>query len=122
MAHSYSYDFRKKVMDFVLKGGTCTAAAAKFDIGVTTVRRWYKRYQQEGHYRVKFPPGKPAQVERSVFEAYVRENPDLTLAQIGHHFGIKGPSVFYYMKKFGFSYKKKSPAMWRQTTKNAKNI
>ena len=114
MPSSYSQDFRKKVINHVLKGNSCRNAALKFDIAANTVRNWYKRYNAEGHYEEKNRPGKQSRLNREEFELYVNSNPNLTLAQIGKRYNMTGRSAGYYLKKFGYTYKKKSHATWKQ--------
>lgn len=113
MGKAYSYDFRKKVMSYVKRGHACNAAGKKFDVAVNTVRNWKKRYESQGDYEEKKRPGKKPQVDEKAFEAYVKKNPGCLLKEIGAHFNMSGEGARYYMKKLGYVYKKKNPAMWK---------
>ena len=106
MPSSYSQDFRKKVMVQVKKGKSCNEASLKFDIASNTVRNWYKRYKKEGHYEARIRLGKSSRIDREEFENYVDTNPNLILSQVGEKYGISIRTASYYMKKFGYSYKK----------------
>ena len=45
-------------------------------------------------------------ISKVEFEAYVRSNPNFTTADMGKYFNISNPGALYYLRKFGFSYKK----------------
>lgn len=122
MPSSYSQDFRKKVIEHVKKGKSCNEASLKFDISSNTVRNWYKRYKKEGHYEERIRLGKKGRINREEFERYVGSNPNLILSQIGEKYGISIRSASYYMKKFGYSYKKKRLPMWKQVKREEKDI
>ena len=115
MAASYSQDFREKVIAYVKKGNSYKAAAEKFDISENTSANWYRRYKIEGHYLERIRLGKKGKINRKDFEEYVLSKPNTTLFQIGKHYAISIRTASYYMKKFGFSYKKKPLAMWKRS-------
>lgn len=118
MPKGYSLDFRKKVMDCLASGVSANAASLTFNLSANTVRNWQKRYQKEGHYQERRHAGRKPRLSREDLDAYMKSHPDSTLASIASHFDMAIPSVFHRLKKFGYSYKKKSPAMWRQAQKN----
>ena len=78
-------------------------------------------YKAEGHYNQRARQGKKSSIIQSEFEHYVNSHTSATLAQIGSNFDMTGRSMHYYMKKFGFSYKKKSLATWKQRNANENN-
>ncbi|WP_371223702.1 helix-turn-helix domain-containing protein [Orientia tsutsugamushi] len=75
-------------------------------MAANTVRNWYKRYKSEGHYKERSRPAKKGKIDKIEFEKYVLLNPNVTLAQAGKHFKISIRGASYYIKKFGYSYKK----------------
>ncbi|WP_342638903.1 hypothetical protein QU600_000150 [Orientia tsutsugamushi] len=75
-------------------------------MAANTVRNWYKRYKSEGHYKERDCLGKKGKIYKIEFEKYISLNQNLTLVQTGKHFGISIRVAGYYMKKFGYSYKK----------------
>lgn len=115
MSASYSQDFRSKVMEYVKKGNSCHRASLKFEIASNTVRNWYKRYKLEGNFLSRKVGGKKARVSKEEIEIYVRKNPNFILSEMGKHFGMSAPGALYWLKKLGYSYKKKSSPMWKQT-------
>ena len=50
----YSYDLRKKVMDFIIKEGKSQRATSRiFKISMYAINQWYQRYKKEGDYKAK---------------------------------------------------------------------
>ncbi|KJV53202.1 transposase domain protein [Orientia tsutsugamushi str. Kato PP] len=56
------------------------------------------------------------------FEKYISLNQNLTLARTGKHFGISIRVASYYMKRFGYSYKKKNVYLHGSKTRNKRKI
>lgn len=122
MPRSYSEDLRKKAIDYILLGNTVSSASQKFEVSASSVRIWYKRYLEEGHYRPKVPLGKVSKVSNEVLCAYVDAYPDATLVQIGAYFGLTDATICYRLKKLGYRYKKKSRDTKKRVKKKGKNI
>lgn len=120
MPASYSQDFRKKVMDYVNKGNSCHSASLKFEISSNTVSNWYKRYKTEGHYLSKKVGGKKGRISEQEVVTYVNNNPNFILSEMGKHFGMSAPGALYWLRKLGFSYKKKPFFMWKQAQRSVK--
>ena len=113
MPASYSKDFRKKVISYVNKGNSCNSASIKFEIAANTLRNWYKRYKSEGHYLPKKVGGKKGRLTSEEVASYVKSNPNFILSEMGKHFGMTSAGALYWLKKLGYSYKKKPFPMWR---------
>ena len=122
MSAVYSQDLRKRVIKYIEQGNSYAESSRRYEVSRETARKWYIRWRTEGHCNVKARPGKKSRIVQSEFENYVNSHPGSTLAQIGSHFGMTGRSAFYYMRKFSFSYKKKSLATWKQRKLEEKNI
>ena len=56
MARPYSKDLRDRVATFVVSGGTCREAAARFGVGVATAVRWSQRLRTSGSAAASNPP------------------------------------------------------------------
>jgi transposase len=115
MPASYSKDFRQKVMSYVNKGNSCNRASIKFEISANTVRNWYKRNESEGHYLAKKVGGKKARVTPEEIASYIKTNPDFILSDMGKHFQMTAAGAHYWLKKLGYSYKKKTLPTLRLT-------
>jgi len=118
MPASYSLDLRKKVIEYVNKGNSCHSASIKFEISANTVMNWYKRYKSEGHYLSRKVGGKKGRISAQDVETYVNNNPNFILSEMGAHFGMSAPGALYWLRKLGFSYKKKPSPMWKQTKRS----
>ena len=114
MRPAYSKDLRERVIKYVMAGNSYASASAKYEIAKETARNWHIRFKKEGHCNLKPRPGKKSRVIRSEFEEYVGKHSGSTLKQIGEKFKMTARSAHYYMKKFGFSYKKKNLVIWSQ--------
>ena len=122
MGKAYSIDLRKRVINYIEHGNSYASTSRRYEVSRETTRKWYIRWKTEGHCNLKPRPGKKSNIIRSEFENYVKAHPGATLAQIGSHFNMTGRSAFYYMQKFGFSYKKKRLATWKQSQDKEKDI
>ncbi len=117
MSASYSQDFRKKVIEYVNRGNSCHSASIKFELASNTVRNWYKRYKLEGHYLPRKVGGKKGRISEQEVGVYVNNNPNFILSEMGKHFGMSAPGALYWLRKLGYSYKKKPLLMWKQVKK-----
>ena len=121
MPSSYSQDLRKKVMSYVNQGNSCNSASVKFEIASNTVRNWYKRYKSEGHYLSKKVGGKKGRVTPEEIASYIKSHPDFILSEMGRHFNMSAAGAHYWLKKLGYSYKKKTSPMWKLVRKSGIN-
>ncbi|MDA9163452.1 transposase [Rickettsiaceae bacterium] len=117
MPASYSKDFRSKVMSYVKKGNSCNSASIKFEISANTVRNWDKRYKSEGHYLAKKVGGKKGRVTPKDIASYIETNPNFILSDMGKHFKMSAAGAHYWLKKLGYSYKKKISPTWKLAKK-----
>ena len=122
MGKAYSSDLRKRVISYIEQGNSYASTSRRYEVSRETTRKWHIRWKTEGHCDLKARPGKKSRIIRSEFEEYVKSHPGATLAQIGSRFNMTGRSAFYYMRKFGFSYKKKRLATWKQNLDKEKDI
>ncbi len=95
-------------MDYVSKENSCHSASIKFEVASNTARNWYKRYQLEGHYVSRKVGGKKGRIREQEVATYVKNNSDKTLEETEKQFGMSGPGALYWLRKLGYSYKKKA--------------
>jgi len=122
MSASYSQDFRKKVIEYINKGNSCHSASIKFELASNTVRNWYKRYKSEGNYLARKVGGKKGRISEQEVASYVNNNPNFILSEMGKHFRMSAPGALYWLRKLGYSYKKKPLLMWKQVKKSVTPI
>lgn len=118
---AYSIDLRQKVIEFIGQGNTQRLATKIFNINKATVNRWWLRHKNEGHIRPRKNLGKKPKVTEEEFKVYVTQNRNFTTVDMGRYFNISSSGAFYYLRKFGFSYKKKRLPMWKQARRSEKN-
>jgi transposase len=118
----YSQDLREKVIKYIESGGSQISASKIFSLGYNTINRWYVRYKQEGHVRPRIRPGAKPSVSREEFIRYVEANPNMDSDEIGKYFSMGATGAQYWLKKFGFSYKKKPIPIWKLTKREEGNF
>jgi transposase len=110
MARAYSEDLREKIVSVYEQGGGSAAKIAlRFGVSPATVLRLKELKKKTGG--VACPPRRRRTCERvfddlSVLADFVRENPDLSLKEIGAHFGCSDVWICLQLKKIGYTYKK----------------
>ena len=109
----YSLDLRERVIKFIESGNSQVKAAGTFSLNLSTVNRWYLRYKREGNCNPRKRLGAKSSIDQRLLEAYILEHPDAKLKTIAEQFGISIWGIYYWLKKLGFSYKKKPSPMWR---------
>ena len=86
-----------------------------------TVRNWYKRYKSEGHYLAKKVGGKKGRVTPQDIASYIETNPNFILSDMGKHFEMSAAGAHYWLKKLGYSYKKKDFTYLEASEEKRKN-
>ena len=115
----YSIDLRDKVINFIKAGNSQKEASIVFGINKMTINRWHLRYKSEGHCRPKKRLGAKPTIEKESFIHYVTHHPDARSEDIAREFGISASGARYWLKRAGFSYKKKPTPMWNQVKRNS---
>jgi len=119
---SYSQDLRKRVISFLESGHTQQVTSKVFKLSKTTINTWYVRYKKEGHCLPKKNKGASPRIAEEAFTNYISEHPNATTADIGKAFYISASGARYWLKKIGFSYKKKPLPTWKLMKKSEENI
>lgn len=78
---AYSLDLRERIVEAVAEGQKHAEVAARFKVGVATVRRYLSR-SRAGELAAKLPPGRSATIPPASYELLreqVRQHNDATL-------------------------------------------
>ena len=118
MTKSYSNDLRQRVIEYLDAGNGYSEASQLFKISVSAIGRWYKKYRQEGSYLPKKRGGSEKRIDLEKLEEYVKENKDMTLKKAAQEFGVSIFTISYWLKRLGYSYKKKTFPTWKQAKKS----
>ncbi len=86
MSKALSVDLRQRVVDAVQSGSSCRAAAARFDVGVSSAIRWVARARTRGDLTPDKRGGnvrsRRIDAHRAFLLGLVEAEPDLTLAEV----------------------------------------
>jgi transposase len=114
----YSLDLRERVIKFIVEGNTQTMAAKVFTLNLSTVSRWYLRHRKEGHCNPRKRLGAKSKIDKESLKSYIAKNPNATLQEVSREYGISLWGIYYWLKKLGFSYKKKPSPIWKLAPKS----
>jgi transposase len=98
MAKPYSKDLRERVVAAVEGGLSRRRAAALFNLGISTVVHWVRRFRETGNVAAK-PMGGDRRSrltgERAWILARIEEAPDLTIEELRDELKVRGVIVGY---------------------------
>jgi transposase len=118
----YDKDLREKVIKYLESGKSQSSATVLFKLNPSTISRWWLRYKKEGHYEARVRIGKKPRVNEKELKKYVDLNPNFKTSDMGKYFGMSGAGALYWLKKLGYSYKKKPLPTWKLKKKGDQNI
>ncbi len=122
MTKSYSEDLRKKVIEYLVEGNSYEKASKLFKISVSAIGRWYRKYKKEGNYLVKKRGGSKRKIDLELLKHYVNTNENMTLKAASKIFKVSIFTISHWLKRLGYSYKKKTLPTWKLAQKNEKDI
>ena len=122
MTKSYSSDLRQRVIEYLDAGGNYEESSKLYKVSISAIGRWYRRYKKEGNYQAKIRGGSKKRIDLKGLEEYVKTNENMTLKQAAKKFNVSSFTISYWLKRLGYSYKKKSFPTWRQTKQNEISI
>ena len=101
----YSTDLRKRVLNFVNKGGSKAEAERIYKVSRRTIYNWLASptpfaYEKPG-------PKGPRLIDYGALQAHVKVFPDQTPAERAKHFGVSKDGIYYALGKLGIRRKKK---------------
>ena len=112
---AYSTDLRKKVMEYLGRGHSQREAKKVFGVGLSAINSWHQQYQATGSLKPKYPRSRNRKLDIKNLQAYVNEHPDAYLKEIGEFFDCSDVAVFYALRRFGITRKKRLNATRNKT-------
>ncbi len=111
MARAYENDLRIRVVTRAKEYQESYQKIADiFDIGIATLKRWIKLYNESGSIESKIPTStRPRKVNYKKVQKFIEKNPDKTLKEVGEQFKVKDTAILYITKKLNITYKKTLP-------------
>ena len=125
----YSADLRQRVVQALQDGQTQPAVAQRFDLSLSSVQRYARKWREHKDLAPKPTPGRArtlSQVQQSQLGDLVRSRSDWTLHRLSHawqqHSGqsISVATMHRCLHRGGYSYKK-SAASPKSATKKSEN-
>ena len=116
----YSLDLRKKVIQYLQLDNSQKSASNL--LSPSTINRWWLRNKREGNCAPRKRPGRVPRINLSLVQNYIKTHLNCNSAEMGKHFGMTSGGALYWLKKLGFSYKKKPIPTWKQMKKSEQNI
>ena len=99
-----SSDLRKRVIDFVKSGGSKVEAARRFQVSRGSVYNWISA--EDGLSYKKPGPKGPRSLDPESLCRHVETHGDMTILEMGRHFGVSRGCVWYNLKQLGITRKK----------------
>ena len=111
MAKAYSYDLRKKVMEFIKSGGKIIRASEIFNISRKVIFDWKKLERETGGLEAKtgYQKGHSHSIrDIAGFEKFLKDNADKSGKELASLWPgkISGSTILRLIRKLGYSYKK----------------
>ena len=104
---AYSEDYRRRTVEYYHEGKTLAEVQDIFKVYPKTIRDWEAR-MENGNLKAKYPKTrKHRKLPPNELAAYVEENPDAFLCEIGAHFGCSDVAVGKALKKLKITRKKR---------------
>jgi len=117
-SRAYSLDLRERVIKYLEEGNSQRLASKVFKISKTTVNTWRLGYKRDGSYAPKKRIGSSPSIKMNDFVKYVKSHSNARSLDIGKEFNMSASGARYWLRRFGFTYKKKPLAMWKQSMKD----
>ena len=118
MGNAYSYDLRIRVIEAIDEGQAITRVSKDLKVGRTTIYKWLKQRDEQGHIRPKenWQKGHSHKIkDLEKFKVFVEENKEKTLVELAKAWGgVKRMTIQRALKKLGFTHKKNQ--LWIQGT------
>jgi transposase len=104
---AYGEDYRKRTVEYYHEGHTQAEVHDVFKVHPKTLRDWETR-MEKGDLKPSYPrTRKPRKLPPDELLAYVEQNPDDFLAEIGAHFGASDVAVGRALRKLKITQKKR---------------
>ena len=104
---TYSDDLRTKALKHIAKGVSKVETSRIFGISIPTLFNWIKRKKKGCLGSDKKRKKTPHKIDGEKLRAYIRENPDSYLREIGEFFGTSAVAVFKACKRLKITLKKR---------------
>ncbi len=116
----YSIDLRQRVLKYIQAGGTKVSASQRFSVSRSVIYQGLKT-QSPMTYKKPGPRG-PRVLDPTALKQHVSEFPDHTLRERAAHFQVSPSSVWYGLRKLGYTRKKNRSGIRSDAIRNDRRI
>ncbi|VEP12661.1 transposase [Hyella patelloides LEGE 07179] len=113
----YSLDLRKKIVDYVERGGGVTKAAQIFKVSRASIYRWLNRENLEAT-KVK---RRQRKLDWEALKKDVRENPQHRLIDRAIKFEVQPSAILYALRQMKITRKKNNYVIAKEAEKKESN-
>jgi transposase len=107
---SYDKKYRKRTIEYLNAGHTYRETAGIFGISTNTLAKWVKMLKKTGVLTDPPPKRVPRKIRPLELQAYLKAHPDAYQSEIAAHFHCTQASVSRYLRKAGYTRKKRQSA------------
>ncbi len=100
---TYSIDLRKRVVEFVIDGGSKAEASRRYKVSLWCVNDWCKREDLTPQPQ----KGRKRKLDWSALSRHIQEYPDALLRERAQHFGVHTNAIWYANRQMKLTRKKK---------------
>lgn len=101
---AYSLDLRKRVVEFVLSGGSKAEASRRYQVSLWCVNDWCSRKSLSPTQS----PGRPRKMDWDALQRDIQKNPDKLLRERAQEFGVRINAIWYACVQMKITHKKNS--------------
>jgi putative transposase len=104
---TYSKDLRKRVIEFVEKGGSKRQACTTYQIGHNTIYRWLRQRKESKTFDPKRRDTFYRKCDAKKLKRLIKQCPDATLKELGEKLKLQPSTIFYALERLKITRKKK---------------
>lgn len=103
----YSTDLRRKVIEAIEQGKSIAEASRVFSISRPAIYKWLRKKEFDGNLSDKPRRKTWKKIDPKVLIAFIKDHPDLTLAEYAKHFKASAVAVCRAFKRLKITRKKR---------------
>jgi len=104
---SYDIKFRKRTIEYLEPGHKYRETAEVLGISPNTLATWVKKQKERGTLEDPPKQHKPRKIDPQILQEYLEKHPAAYQSEIAEYFQCKQASVSNYLKKHGYTRKKR---------------
>ena len=121
---AYDKKYRTRVVEYIFEGHTQEEAAAVFNVGTTSIKRWIALYEASGSTGGGYTVANrnPKKIDPEKLSAYMNEHPDAFLKEIALEFSCCIESARRALLRNNYTLKKRRSISRNVTKKQGQHL